>query len=354
MTAELEPPIPTLMPKRRHLLLLAMPVFVALAALGYGAYWWLEGRFRESTDNAYVAADMVIVAPKIAGYVVDLPAKENHPIRAGDVLFRVDPADFHASESEAVAQAETQRRVIASFAASTAMQRQRAAAAQAQVQRAAAQTVVAAQDADSTRELIARGVLPRRRADAVEGALAAAEASLSAARADAEAAQQQLILVGSQRSAAQSTLAEAQARLASRRLDLTRTVVRAPVSGIVANRLVRAGQYVRPGTIALQIVPLGHVYVIANFKETQVKNLRIGLPVDIVVDAFPAQHFSGRIASLSPATGSQFSLIPAENATGNFTKIVQRIPVRIEISDRAAIKARLAPGMSVEITVDVR
>jgi membrane fusion protein (multidrug efflux system) len=341
---------------------------LALIGGGYAGYQYQTvWQHQETTDNAYVRADITPVASKVEGYVARLLVTDNQQVRAGDVLMVIEPADFEARVARAeadlaaaranvrnlVAQRGSAQASVAAQGGTTAQARARVAAARAQAARAAA---------DETRfaQLARQGWATRARLDEVRAAASAAAAEVAAAEAAVAASQGQAGALVSNTAGAEAGIAAgeaqvqaAEAALRAARLDLERTVIRAPVDGVVGNRAVREGQLVRPGQALLAIVPVEAAYVVANFKETQLEKMAVGQRVELHVDAYSGRVFHGRIESLAPASGAQFSLIPTDTATGNFTRIVQRVPVRIRI-ERDGSEALLRPGLSVEATVDTR
>lgn len=285
----------------------------ALLLIGFFTVSWLvDGRFHESTDNAYVRADISLISAKIEGYVRAVPAAENAHVEAGDVLVEIEPADYDAQVAAA-----------------------RAALAQAEGQLASVQAErsLAAADVRRYEPLAQRGLLSparmqqlRLQAQQAGGGLAAAQAAVNAARAQLQQAE----------------------------LNRTRTVVRAPISGEVGDRQVQVGQLVRPGAPLMSVVPLDAVYIVANFKETQIEHFHAGQPVTIRPDVAHGLRLRGTVESIAPASGSEFSIIPTDTATGNFTKIVQRVPVRIRIEPGQDGIELLRPGLSASVTVDTR
>src|SRR6185312_13624485 len=270
----------------------------AAAALAwYGWSWWEAGRFVQSTDDAYVGGDITPVSPRIAGFIAEVAVTDNQRVKAGDLLVTLDDRDDRAALARAVA-------------------------------------AVAAQQADTD----------------YKKALAADRKSHAAL----EAAERRIEVIDTQRQEAQASLDEATAARDIARLNLGYTEIRAPIDGVVGNRSARLGAYVTPGTQLLSLVPADGLWVDANFKENQIGGLRPGQKVSIAADALPGARFDGVVASLAPATGAQFSIIPPENATGNFTRIVQRVPVRIRLAGAAARLGELRPGLSVTVAVDER
>ncbi len=350
---EMAPPPPARAPRKRLVL-----VAVLALALGYGGWkgidWFVDGRFVVSTDDAYVKADQSIVAAKVSGLVAAVEVADNTPVKAGDVLVRLDDGDYALAVAGARDRIATQDATLARIGRQTGAQR--AAIEQAVAQLAAAQAEVArANVAFNRAEQLARSgngsvaALDQARADRDR-----ALAGVAGARAGVEAANAAMDVLRAQQAEAESQRRELDTALQRAERDLSFAVVRAPFDGTVGNRAAQPGQYVQPGTRLMALVPLGGVYVQANFKETQLADLKPGQPVDIKVDAYPDRTIRGTLVSIAPASGSEFSLLPPENATGNFTKIVQRVPVRIAVPAEIAREGRLRPGMSVVAGVRTR
>jgi membrane fusion protein, multidrug efflux system len=323
---------------------------------------------QESTDNAYVRADITPVAARVEGYVAELRVSDNQAVKKGDVLMVIDPADAEARVARAraeLATAEAQLGTLAaaSRSASAELGAQGGAIGQAAARVNAARANAMRASADETRfvQLATQGWATRARLDQVRAEAQSARADVAAAEAGlaAERGRSGALAAGTHGAEAEivagrARVDAARAALASARLELGRTVVRAPVDGIVGNRAVRAGQLVKAGQQLLAIVPVQAAYVVANFKETQLAHMQVGQKVTIAIDAYSGMELEGRIESLAPASGAQFALIPTDSASGNFTKIVQRVPVKIAV-DRNGLAARLLrPGLSVEAVVDTR
>ncbi len=342
--------------KRRSVRRVLLPL-VLCAALGGGAYagwqWWTVGRFFVSTDDAYVQADISVLAAKIPGYLAAVPVVNGERVRQGAVIARLDDGDYRLALQAAQDKLATQESTIARIG-------RQAEAAQAQVAQGAAQIEAARADAvraaaDFTRatqmqaDYVAKSRLDQARADRdrTEAAVKGAEAALLAARAN-------VAVLQAQGREAESLAAELRTAVERARRDLDFAVIRAPFDGVVGNKAVEAGAYVSPGSRIAALVPLQSVRVDANFKETQLARMRPGQEVLIHVDAYPDREIVGTVESLSPASGSVFSLLPPDNATGNFTKIVQRLPVRIHVPADVAREGLLRPGLSVVVKVDTR
>ncbi|OAN50365.1 hemolysin D [Paramagnetospirillum marisnigri] len=333
----------------------ALMVLGLLAGAGWTASRWAsDWRWQEATDDAYVDGDVTAILPKVSGYVVELRGQDNRPVAKGEVLLRIDDRDYRAKVEEARAQVAARMAQLIQIEDREAVQRSVIAQSGATITAARADVVRARADFERTQRLVREDFVSRQRFDLMAADAAKAQASLTGSGAGLQAAQRQLAVLASEKVMVQAQMEQAKAALTLADTDLEATVVRAPVDGVVGNRAVRDGQYVRPGQMLMAVVPLGRVWIDANFKETQLGRIRAGQKVLIKVDAFPGQSITGRVDSFAPATGSKFSLLPPENATGNFTKIVQRVPVRILPDDDNALKGLLRPGLSVVVTVDTR
>ncbi|WP_287496019.1 HlyD family secretion protein [Pandoraea sp. CB10b_02] len=348
--------------------MVAAGVALSVAAIAAAGHWWLVGRFIESTDDAYVRADVTRVSPRIAGYVSRVEVDDNQHVRVGDVLVRLDDRDaragvLHAKATVQSAAADVQVQIDAAATLDAEWVRQRSLIAQAQADVDGAQAQYARHTADAQRyrALLGDGAASRQRFEQAEAQALQASASLVHAKAASQAQCEQLTVLQRRREQSKATIAQANARLAAAQaaltqaeLTLSHTVVRAASDGVVGQRSVRVGQYVEAGDPLLALVPLADVYVIANFKETQVRRMRQGQPVSVDIDAYPEHSLRGTVSSFSPGSGAQFALLPPDNATGNFTKIVQRIPVKIRIDHAPDRGPVLRPGMSVIAQVDTR
>jgi membrane fusion protein (multidrug efflux system) len=336
---------------RRAPLIAGLGAAVAVA-IG-GTLWWMERQKFETTDNAFVAADKVIVAPLVEGYVAEVLVDDNQPVHPGQLLVRIDPATLKARLAQAEAEARAQDAAIAQVDDKAKLEQAMIAQREAALASADAQSRFAQSEMGRYGSLAQSGWVSSQRAQTAKNAQEQAIASVAQARAALEAERRSAASLASQREQTVAEAAAAKAAADQTRIDLGRTEVRAPVAGVVGARGVRVGQYVRPGGSMMSIVPLARAYVVANFKETQVARLRIGQPVEVRADAFGDKVIRGRVASFAPATGSEFALIPVENAVGNFTKISQRLPVRIAIDPNQKLAGGLRPGLSLKIKVDV-
>lgn len=341
-----------LSPTLKKRLPLMVGAVVAVAVLVGGIAWWQGKQRWESTDNAFVAADTTEVSPQIDGYVIEVLVADNQRVAPGQILIRLDDANARAALAQAEANLASVIAAVGNVDARAAQEQALIASRAAGVAQAQAQADLARQQVDRYGRLAEQGWVSQQRIQTEQAGARTAQAAVAEAQAALVAEQRTAGVLGSSRSQSVAAVDVARAQVEQARIALDRTVIRAPVGGVVGARGVRVGQYVRPGGQVLSIVPLGDAYVVANFKETQVDRLRLGQTVEIRADAYPGQALTGHIDSFSPATGSEFALIPIENATGNFTKITQRVPVRIRV-DRAS-GAALRPGLSVEVKVDLK
>ena len=348
MTTELNPnvaaPAPQKTSKRKRALLLVIAV-VVIAGIGWGLWYFLVGRWHEGTDDAYVQGNVVSITPQIPGTVVSIGADDGMKVAAGQVLVQLDPNDAKVAYEQTVANlANTVRQVRGLFSAVDAGQAD-IAAGQVAVQKARA-------DVQRRAGLVASGAVSAEELAHARDALAAAEATLSSSHGQLSRSS---ALVDATTLAAQPLVQAAAAQLRSAYLNLQRAAIVAPVSGYVAKRGVQLGQRVQPGTPLMTVIPLEQVWVDANFKETQLAKMRLGQPVELTSDLYGSDvTFNGKLASLGLGTGSAFSLLPAQNASGNWIKIVQRIPVRIELDPRQLAAHPLRLGMSMSVDVSIR
>jgi membrane fusion protein (multidrug efflux system) len=333
---------------------LAVVVLVLAAAIAWFVHYDRTLRYFQGTDDATIQADQVAIAAKLAGYVRTVPVADNQLVAQGTVLVEIDPVDFQTRL--AASEADIASAIAAQGAAGAARSEAEAAVVQvrAGVTAAEAGLAFASREAERYRPLVAAGAEPAERLSQLNAHRDKAAADLAGARAALVQAQRRVISLSADatRIAAQGTAARVQRQVAAN--DLAATSLVAPIAGRVANRSVRPGQFVQPGMRLMTIVPSAELYVVANFKETQIGLMRAGQPVQIEVDALPGVEFSGTVASITPGTGANFSLIPPQNATGNFTKIVQRVPVRIRINAGPAARRVLVPGLSLHVEVDTR
>jgi len=335
--------------------LLAAVALAALAGAGdYGHYWWTAGRFLVSTDDAYLQADNVIISPKISGYISEVPVQDNQPVKAGQVLARIDDRDYRTSLAAARANVDAEQAGIDNLVQQIAEQQIAVTEARATVDADQAALTFANQDYLRYVSLSRSGAGSVQSAQKATSDIREKQATLDHDTAAVGAARTQVEVLGTQLAKARAMLAQQQAALHQAELNVSYTTISAPIDGTVGVRTLRVGQYVQAGTQLMAVVPLQAVYVTANYKETQLTGVRAGQPVAIEVDTFPGATVHGVVNSIAPASGQEFALLPPDNATGNFTKIVQRVPVKITIDPNDPLIGRLRPGMSVEPTVDTR
>jgi membrane fusion protein, multidrug efflux system len=338
----------------RKVLFIFLPVAVLTAGTGGGWYWWNVLRFLQSTDDAYVQSDVSIISPKVEGYIKKVKVADNQEVAEGAVLFVIDDRDFKAKVAQAEAAVAIEEASVASYEARLKLQQSMIDQATASVASAEADLDREQQDYKRYSALMTSDFASRQRFEQAQADARKGEAGVARSRAALAAEQNQLAVLRSQQREEQAKLQQARANLQLAQNDLDNTVIRAPVSGVAGNRAGQVGQYVKAGTQLLSLVPLPHVYVTANFKETQLTHMRPGQLAEVSVDAYPDLTLEGRIESFAPGSGAQFSLLPPDNATGNFTKIVQRVPVRIALPASGPLAGLLRPGLSVTVTVDTR
>jgi membrane fusion protein (multidrug efflux system) len=333
---------------------LVLAVLAGAAAAGYYGYkYWTIGRYLESTDDAYIKADYTTIAPKVAGYIADVLVQDNEHVMAGRVLARIDDRDFRAALAQAQADVRAAEATIANLDAQITLQQSLVDQARASVDATQASLTFAEADASRYRDLMKTGSGTVQRAQQTEAVRGQTLAQLQRDKAGLVAAQNKIPVLTTQRDQAQAQHQRAIAAERQAALNLSYTTISAPVEGDVGARSLRVGQFVAAGTQLMAVVPLHATYVVANFKETQLTFVRGRQTVDIRVDSFPSLQLTGRVDSLSPASGLEFSLLPPDNATGNFTKVVQRIPVKITF-DNANLAGLLRAGMSVEPTINTK
>ena len=334
--------------------LLPVGLVLLVAAVLALAYWWVVGRFMQSTDDAYLQADSVTVAPKVSGYITDVYVGDNVTVKPGDPLVRLDSRQYQAALDQAQATVDAREADIQR--AQAGIQQQRAAIEQAKAQLLVAQ-VASRHAEDEVRRyapLASTGAESGDQLSVLTSNRDQARATLAADTAAVDQAQARITDLTAQIAQARAQLEAARASARQSQLDLQDTLVRSTLAGRVGDRTVRVGQYAQPGTRMMTIVPVQSVYLTANFKETQIGRMRAGQHASIHVDALPNTDLHGVVDSFSPGTGSEFALLPPENATGNFTKIVQRVPVRIRLDADEQTRKLLVPGLSVTVDVDTR
>jgi len=339
-------------PAGRKVILIGVGALLALAAASYGVHWVLVGRFHVSTDDAYVRANNTMLGARVSGHIASIFPGDNALVHSGDVVFRIDDGDYRIAVNAARSRIETQQATIDRIGRQVTAQESAVEQAKAQLASAEAGLKRAGLDFDRQQELSAKGFASRATFEVSEAGRDQGMAAVRSARAAFDAARDNVEVTRAQQAEARAQLAELQTSLAKAERDLDFTSVRAPVDGTFSNRLVNTGDFIVVGQRLGNVVPLNDVFIDANFKETQLKRIRPGQPVTISVDAYGHRKFAGVVESISPAAGSVFTLLPPDNATGNFTKIVQRLPVRIRVPKDVAKQNLLRAGMSVYATVD--
>ena len=329
-------------------------VAALLAAGSYGYDYLSTGRFLVSTDDAYVHADATTLAAKVAGYVSSVDVADNAYVHAGDVIARIDDGDYRLAVYSARDKVDTQQATVGRIGEQITAQQAAVAQARAQLVSAQAGATRAQSELDRQQALAGKEFASRQTLEQAQANRDQSDAAVQSAKAAIDAAVANVEVLRAQQQEASRTLQELRTAQAKAERDLSFTLIRAPIDGVIGNRAVQTGDYVQTGTRLASLVPLTGVYIDANFKETQLARLRPGQPVDVSVDALPDHDIKGTVESVSPASGSMFSLLPPDNATGNFTKIVQRLAVRIRVPQSVADKRLLRPGMSVVVAVNTK
>jgi len=326
----------------------------AAAVASFGYHYWSVGRFLETTNDAYVQADSTTIAPKVSGYIAEVLVEDNQPVAAGQVLARIDARDLQTALDQATADVANAQADIGNLEAQIALQQSLIAQAEATIAADQAAVTYAKQDVDRNHQLVGSGAVTIKSTQQADSDYQQRSALLRRDQAALVAARQQSVVLETQRTRAQTQLQHNAAVRQQAELNLGYATITSPIDGTVGARSLRVGQYVQAGTQLMAVVPLQSVYVVANFKETQLTDVRNGQPAEIEVDSFPGVTLSGHVDSLAPASGLEFALLPPDNATGNFTKIVQRIPVKIVLDRDSALAGLLRPGMSVESVIDTK
>ncbi|MCL6271519.1 HlyD family secretion protein [Sansalvadorimonas sp. 2012CJ34-2] len=339
------------MPNKKKHGVLALLACIALAGT---SYWWLFARFQESTDNAYLQSDIVYISTKQAGFAEAGWIADNQPVHEGEVLARIEDQDYQLKVEESQAAVLASKAAILQLQAQLKLQNTLIDVAKAKLNSTKAERRFAATELKRMQSLFKQGAVSVDDLDEIRTKDQKLQALLDGDKANMLAQQRQIDVLNSQIAAAKASKKQAESRLAIARSSLEETVITSPRSGVIGQRQVKDGQLVKVGSVLFTLVDSNTVWVTANFKETQIGHMRVGQPVELKIDAFPDQPVTGYIDSIWPASGARFSLLPPENATGNFTKIVQRIPVKIVIPQGHNLTGRLRAGMSVVATVDTR
>jgi membrane fusion protein (multidrug efflux system) len=346
----------SLRPSRQAIKRAALALAVALGIAGaadFGYGYFTHGRYLESTDDAYVKADSTIISPKVSGYIAQVLVGDNEKVRAGQLLARIDDRDFRTALDQANADVAASEAAVRNLDAQIALQQPVIEQGTADIAAAEANLKFAQEEQQRYDGLMKTGSGTIQRAQQTDAALREKVAQLQHGKSGLLAAQRKVDVLTMDRAKAVAQLDHARAVAQQAELNLSYTEISAPVDGTVGARSLRVGQFVQAGTQLMAVVPLDAVYVVANFKETQLTHVRDGQPVEIRIDGFHGTSLRGHVDSLSPASGLEFALLPPDNATGNFTKIVQRVPVKIVLDDHS-LTGLLRPGMSAEPTVDTK
>lgn len=339
---------------RKRVVLSALAVAVVGAVAYQGYNYWTVGRFMVETDDAYVQADIALISSQVLGYVVALPATENARVKAGDVLVRLDDGDYRIALDTAKSRVETAGRTLARIDAQTAAARAAVASAAAGSTSAEAQLRAASSTLDRVSGLAKRNVTTQAQLDTATETFDTAKANLAQTHAAELSAKAEVDVLIAQRAESEGDRHELELAVEQAQRNLDLTVLHAPTDGTLANLSLEIGDLVSAGTRLAALVPSDALYIEANFKETQMSGVLPGTKVELSLDALPGQSFEGTVASIAPATGAVFSLLPAENATGNFTKVVQRVPVRISLPPEALESVQVRAGLSAVVSVDTR
>ena len=338
----------------KRIALMALVVFIGAGLARFSYDWWTVGRFIESTDDAYVGGNVTVIAPEVSGFIARLAVDDNQQVHAGDLLIQLDDRDYQAALAKAEAAVAIQLATLTNLDATRDLQEAVVAQAQADIVAADAEIVRTREDQVRYKKLTADGTEPLQSFEKADAACKEAVAAGQKSRAAVVAAQRQLAVIRAQEQETQATLQQAVAEEMTARLNLGYTELRAPIDGTVGNRSAQIGAYATTGSQLISLIPARGLWIDANFKEDQLAHMRPGSRAMITVDSMPGRVFRGHVVSIAPATGAEFSVLPPENATGNFTKIVQRVTVRIMLDDETAAHGQLRPGLSVIAKVDTR
>ena len=340
--------------RRKKVMLFGGLAALLAAGIWYGQYYYFTGRFLVSTDDAYVGVHAATLAAKVPGYVAAVQADDNTKVHSGDVVATIDDGDYRIAVAAAHANIATQEASIARIGKQIAAQQAAVAQAKAQLASSNANATRAGLELKRQQQLAVQQFASQQKLEQAQSDRDQAQAGVLGAQAAVEAADTNVAVLKAQQQEAARTLDQLKTTLAKAERDLSFTVIRAPFEGVIGNRAIQSGDYVQSGQRLASLVPLDDVYIDANFKETQLAELHPGQPVSIAVDALDGHAIAGTVESVAPASGSVFSLLPPDNATGNFTKVVQRIPVRIRVPANVGAEEVLRPGMSVVVTVDTK
>lgn len=337
--------------KRRLLIFLGVVLLIALA---FFAQWYFKGRFYESTDNAYVQGEITRVSSQLGARISEVLVQDNQPVQQGQLLVRLEPDDFRLAIERAQATLATREAERLQAQSKLTQQASLIAASDAQVQANQATLGRTQLDLARLQKLRTPGFVSEAQVTTMTADSSVARSQVTKAQADAQSQRQQVNALNADIKRLDAQIANARADLAQAQINLQRTEIHAPISGLIGQRAARNGQYVQAGAYLLSVVPDEDIWVQANFKETQIEHMEIGQPAELTFDSFPGTPIQGRVESLFAASGAQFSLLPPDNATGNFTKVVQRIPVKLKFAPDNPLHGKVRPGMSVTVSVNIK
>lgn len=338
--------------KKKILYIIA--IIAALALLWVGFEWLTNWRFIEKTDDAYIAGDIASISPRVSSYILEIPVHENQAVKKGDVLMCLEDGDFKIAVKQAISKLETQKSTLARINAQIAAAQTSFAEAKASRDVALAVQKNAHENLKRSRQLNAHKYLSQSQLDTANSSFAQAAANVNKAAAQFEAIKANINVLTAQLKEAETMTKSLELAKEKAERDLSFTILRAPFDGIIGNLGAKKGDFIVNGQRVASLVPIKHLYIKANFKETQLTNLHPGQKASITIDALDSEPFTGRLISISPASGSVFSLLPPQNATGNFTKVVQRFPIKISLPPESLQDGRIRAGMSVVVSVDTR
>lgn len=333
---------------------LALAAIAVATAVGYFGWRWYERtRIVQATDDAYVRGEITVISPRVTGYATEVLVDDDMSVQAGQVLARIDPRDFRITVERTQAALDQAKASLTQIVAQRELQNSRIAVAEATLRSAQAQAKNADIRLGRATELLQKAAGPQSTVDAETAAAGTARAAVDQGVANLALEREQLVVIDANETVAKAQVASAEAALLSSKFALNDTEIWSPIDGIVANRRTRVGEYVTVGASMLSVVPINNLWIEANYRETQIGRMTIGDPVRIDIDTYAGKSVCGYVEAIAPASGSEFALIPADNATGNFTKIVRRFTVRIRLNAREANANLVRPGMSVETAVAV-
>jgi membrane fusion protein (multidrug efflux system) len=345
-------PVKSRRPSFKRAALITFAAFAGIFAARFSYDWWTAGRFNQTTDDAFVGGDVTVIAPKVAGFISQLAVTDNQPVHAGDLLLKLDDRDYRAALAKADAAVSLAKAALVNLDATRDLQDAVVAQTQAGIAAADAEITRTHDDQVRAKNLLAANIDSTQEFQQADANYKTATANGDKARATLVAAQRQLAVIATQKQQVQASLDAANAERDLAQLNLSYTELRAPIDGLVGNRSAQVGAYATVGSQLISIVPAHGLWIDANFKEDQLARMHAGSPATVQIDLLGGKRFNGHVASIAPATGAQFSVLPAENATGNFTKIVQRVAVRILLDDE--LTGQLRPGLSVTAKVNTK